>query len=225
MTVCIAALYNNGKGCVMVSDQMVTAHFGLGYEFENDEVTKIAQIDSAIPCYALIAGNVVFANEVFNKAESGIRDKGIASIDGIANSIRDAYQNVRRIHVVRNEIEPRGLTLDTYYQHQQKITPSIVKVIDDALYNWNPKVSYIIAGKEEGSCHIYNVINPGDYSCVDCVGFTAIGTGAPHAIFSLIESGYKKSMGKEEVKEIVLNAKKRSEVAPGVGKQTKEVII
>ena len=64
------------------------------------------------------------------------------------------------------------LTLDSYYQHQQRIAPSIVKVIDDALYNWNPKVSYIIAGKEEGSCHIYNVINPGDYSCVDSVGFT-----------------------------------------------------
>jgi len=41
MTVCIAALYDDGKGCVLTSDQMTTAHFPIGYEFESDEVEKL----------------------------------------------------------------------------------------------------------------------------------------------------------------------------------------
>lgn len=225
MTICIAALYDKGKGCVMLSDQMITAHFNLGYEFENEEFPKIVKIDSSIPCYALVAGNVVFADEVLGKSMVEINKSGTASVEGIANSMRSAYQHVRKTHVIHNEVESRGLTLDLYYQIQQKLVPYIIKVIDDALRNWNPNTSFIIAGKETNLCHLYNLNNPGDLICIDSIGYTAIGTGAPHAIYSLIESKYRKSMKKEQVQEIVRNAKKRSEVAPGVGKDTTEVII
>ena len=61
--------------------------------------------------------------------------------------------------------------------------------------------------------------------CNDVIGYAAIGTGAPHAMYSLIDAGYKKSMSKEKVEEMLRQAKKRSEVAPGVGGQTKIVSI
>ena len=44
MTICVAALYGNGAGVVLASDQMVTAHFPIGYEFEHDETKKILPV-------------------------------------------------------------------------------------------------------------------------------------------------------------------------------------
>ena len=52
------------------------------------------------------------------------------------------------------------------------------------------------------------------------IGHGAIGSGAPHALYSLIEAGYRSAMPKDEVIELVTKAKTRSEVAPGVGRDT-----
>jgi len=60
LTICIAALYDNGKGCVLASDQMTTVHFPIGYEFENEEVKKIIKIRETAVAYLLIAGDVFF---------------------------------------------------------------------------------------------------------------------------------------------------------------------
>lgn len=219
MTVCIAALYDNGKGYVLASDQMTTAHFPIGYEFESDEVEKIIKIDSP-PVYVLISGDVVFANEVIENARGQIRNDGITNTAGIAERIRQAYQKVRITHFAHNELESRGLSLDIYYKMHKNLLPQLIQVIDNTLREYNPKVEFIVAGKDESSCHIFSVMNPGNLSCFDCLGFAAIGSGAPHAIYSIIEAHYKKSLDKEAVEKIVSKAKERSEVAPGVGKGT-----
>jgi hypothetical protein len=225
MTVCIAALYDNGKGCVVASDQMTTAHFPIGYEFENDEVEKIVQINGAVPVFALISGDVLFANEVIQAVKKDVEAQAINSTPVIAELFRKAYQNIRRQKIIRNELEPRGLDLGSYYQNQKNLLPQIVQMLDNALRQYNPRVEFIVAGKGESLCHIFTIVNPGDSTCHDSIGYTAIGSGSPHAMYSLIESNYKKSLDQEKVKKLVEQAKKRSEVAPGVGKETKIVVI
>ena len=220
MTICIAALYDNGSGCVLASDQMITAHFPIGYEFERPEVEKIVQIIDPISVYSLISGDVLFANEVIDEARKQITSTKMKETCDIAEAVRNSYQLVRRRRIVRNELEARGLDITTYYQTQQRLVIAIVQMIDNAFKTYNPRVEFIIAGKDESLCHIYTVTSPGDSICHDCIGYAAIGTGAPHAIYALIESNYSKSMEKATVEEIVKKAKKRSEVAPGVGKET-----
>lgn len=223
MTICIAALYGNGAGCVLISDQMTTAHFPIGYEFETDEVEKIVRIDDDVCVYALISGDVLFANEVIEQARRQINIDNIKETPGIAEAIRNAYQQIRIMHIIRNELEPRGLDINTYFDRQQSLLAPLVQMIDNAFRGFNPKVGFIVAGKDESSAHIFTVINPGDLTCNDAIGYVAIGTGAPHAIYSLIEANYKKSLDKEKVEGLLKAAKKRSEVAPGVGKATKSI--
>lgn len=218
MTICIAALYDNGKGCVLASDQMITAHFPLGYEFESDEVAKMIRVGETIPVYVLTAGDVLFANEVIEKARKEAEAQGITAATGIAELVRKAYQTVRTTTVVHNELQPRGLDMNTYYNSHQRLLPQIVQMIDNALAHYDPRVDLIVAGQGEGICNIYTLVNPGLLTCNDPVGYGTIGSGAPHAMYSLIESGYKKSLDKEKVRNLVERAKKRSEVAPGVGK-------
>lgn len=225
MTVCIAALYDNGKGCVLVSDQMITAHFPIGYEFENEEVEKIVQVSPPVSVYALISGDVLFANEVIEGARKEIATQGITVASGIAELFRKSYQNVRRQRIIRNELEPRGLDISTYYQNHKNFFPNIIQLIDTAFKTYNPRVEFIVAGQGETGCHIFSIVNPGDSICHNPIGYVTIGTGAPHAMYSLIESSYKKSMDKETVEKLLKKAKQRSEVAPGVGRETRIITI
>lgn len=220
MTICIAALYENGKGCVLASDQMTTAHFPIGYEFENEEVKKIIKVRETTVAYLLIAGDVLFANEVLEAVRKDVEAKGITATPIIAESFRHHYQNVRKQHIIRNELEPRGLTIDSFYAAHQRLVPQIVQLIDNAFKTWNPRTELIIAGLGESCCSIFSIVNPGDLFCHDAIGFMAVGSGAPHAVYSLIESGYKKSMDEQTVHTLVEKAKRRSEVAPGVGRGT-----
>jgi len=218
MTVCIAALCNDGENCVLASDQMTTAHFPIGYEFETEDVEKIVCIvDSA---FVLTAGDVLFAREVIEETRKRLVDR-VVRVKALTEAARTAYQHIRILQVVHTQLEPRGLNLDSYYQSQQRLMPAIVQMVDQALVGHNPGVELIIAGKDDLGCHIYTVQSPGRSICHNPVGFAAIGSGGPHAVYSLIEAGYRKSLGIEEVKRMIEQAKKRAEVAPGVGADTR----
>ncbi len=223
MTICIATIYENGKGFVLASDLMTTAHFPIGYEFEREDVEKIIGIAESV--YVLTAGDVLFANAVIEKTRLTIKGKGINVVDAIAELARANYQEIRRERVVRGELEPRGLNIGTYYQGHQNLHPNIVQMIDRAFVSYNPGVELIIAGKGESACRLFTIVNPGQCLCYDAIGYTAIGSGAPHAIYSLIDSGYQKSFEKDKVIELVKKAKERAQVAPGVGSKTRSLAI
>jgi len=220
VTICIAALYENGKGCVLASDQMTTAHFPIGYEFENEEVKKIIKVREKSVAYLLTAGDVLFANEVLEGVRKEVDEKGVTVTPVIAELFRKYYQKVRKQHIIRTELEPRGLTIESYYQGQQRLAQPIVMMIDNALKSSNPRTELIVAGFGEEYCSVFSIMNPGDLFCHDAIGFAAVGSGGPHAVYSLIESGYKKSMDAKTVYKLVEKAKQRSEVAPGVGRGT-----
>jgi len=220
MTICIAALYENGKGCVLASDQMTTAHFPIGYEFENEEVKKIVKVRETTVAYLLTAGDVLFANEILEAVRKDVDEKGVTATPIIAELFRQHYQNVRRQRIIRNELEPRGLAIKSYYDGHQRLVQPVVMMIDNALKSYNPRTELIVAGLGEAYCSVFSIMNPGNLFCHDAIGFAAVGSGGPHALYSLIESGYKKSMDAKTVCELVEKAKKRSEVAPGVGKGT-----
>lgn len=220
MTICIAALYENGKGCILASDKMVTVQFPMGYEYENKEVQKIVEIEHSGPVYVLTSGNILFADEILEEAKRKVTAGKIIGTVNISEIIRTSYQSVRRQVIIHNELEPRGLDLPTYIQNQQKLLPQLALLINQVFKTYNPRVEFVVAGKDEGSCCIYTITNPGQKICHNVIGYVAIGTGGPHAIYQFLDSEYKKSMEKKEVLEIVELAKKRSEKAPGVGKAT-----
>ena len=224
MIVCIAALYADCGGCYLISDQMTTAHFPIGYEFESEDIGKIIKLNEKL--YALTAGDVLFASEVVTGVQQGLaNESGAITVSEMAERTRLAYQEVRKRHIIRNELESRGLDLNLYYENQQKLVSPIIQMIDEQFRTWNPEVELIVAGKDSFGCHIYTVQNPGDTLCHDSVGFVAIGSGGPHALYSIIESKYKKTMSKEEVEKLIKKAKRRSEVAPGVGRATTDVSV
>ena len=224
MTVCIAALYDSGKGVVLASDRMVTAHFPIGYEFEHQETTKVVPMDEPVSIYALSAGDVLLGNEILTIAREQAQQLGVSTASGIAELVRSAYQSVRLTTIVRTELEPRGLDLGSYYNNHQGLLPQVVQVVDQAMSQSDIGVQFIIAGPSDSLYTIHTVVNPGTLSHNNPIGYSAVGSGAPHALYSLIEASYRPSLNKDSVREMVEHAKKRSEVAPGVGSGTQMVV-
>ena len=226
MTVCIAALYGDGEGVVLVSDRMVTAHFPIGYEFEHQEDTKIIALDGADAVHVMLAGDVLRGNEVLNVAKVQLtQHEGSVTAPEAAEIVRQAYQKVRLANIIHRELEPRGLDLNSYYGRQQQLSPQIVQMVDQAMCNENLGVEMLVAGPNGGSHTIHTVLNPGTIHDNTSIGHGAIGSGAPHALYSLIEASYAPSLKRDKVIELPQGAKQRSEVAPGVGKETTTVVI
>ena len=226
MTVCIAALYGNGAGAILASDRMVTAHFPIGYEFEHQENIKIIPLDGADSIHVMLAGDVLRGNEILNAAKGQLvqREGGVTASES-AEIIRQAYQQVRLENIVHRELEPRGLNLNSYYSGQQQLNQQTVQMIDQAMYSADIGVELLVAGPNGENHSIHTVRNPGTAHDHSSIGHVAIGSGAPHAIYSLIENSYRASLSRDEAIALIEKAKERSEVAPGVGTETTVVTI
>lgn len=224
MTICIAALAESGRKIIAAVDRMITANFPLPTEFETDDVSKTYSLGEA--AMAMSAGNALSAWEIMKKARDLIADQQINKIEQIVEVVRKTYQNYRQRLIEERYLEPRGLNMNSYYNMQLKLVPSVVGDIENQLVNFNIGVDLIVAGcRNGGECHLYTITHPGVSTSHDAIGYVSIGSGAPHAMYYFISTNYHKSMPVEEVKKIVLEAKKRSQVAPGVGKQTELIII
>lgn len=219
MTVCIAALYENGKGAALVSDRMITANIPpMAYEFESSEASKIHQLSP--DSYVLLAGGILHGDSIIRHSQDVISREGYKSVEDLSNTITNTYKDTRLEYIEQRYLSPRGLTLERYYDRQASLNPGIVQSIDQALLNDNLGVEFLLAGPTSAGFSIYMITNPGIATCVDAIGYGAIGIGAPHAINYLISNSYKKELGKPEVEELVRKAKEMSQVSPGVGQQT-----
>ena len=221
MTICIGALANSGKYCCYAVDTMITAQFPIGYEFETKDVRKIFPLNENV--YVLTAGDALGASTIIKRVEEKNKLSEKLSVKEVANLLLDEYQIYRRELIQQIHFFPRGLNIATYYEIQQKLQIGLVNILDNQLANFDLNVSFIIFGydkNEEKICHLFSINNPGVLICHDEIGFTAIGSGAPHATYYLIGEKYKKTMDKKVVRKLVEEAKKKSEVAPGVGRDT-----
>jgi len=77
----------------------------------------------------------------------------------------------------------------------------------------------VVSGDGE-SAHIYHVDRDSLATCRDDVGFVAIGAGEPHAKSQLMSTQYNNGMNFPTALGLLYAAKKRAEMAPGVGKET-----
>ncbi len=186
MTVCLAVVCSDGDtgtAVVVASDRMVT-YSGL-IEFEH-EVSKSTPVnDHAV---VLQAGDAVGASTILKMAMSAPRtdDESIAEFSQQVAAQYHAY----RLSVVNEVIfKPRGITSDQFYGgHQQAFQPQIAVQLDHSASTYQLGVQLIVAGVDQDGAHIHAIDPPsGLHQEFESIGFHAIGSGAIHALQSLIE--------------------------------------
>jgi hypothetical protein len=117
--------------------------------------------------------------------------------------------------------------MESFVTSQSTLNQSVVNSVVEKLgaYSFGAGLETVFAGVDAdgaggGPCpHIY-VASGADISCHDAVGFAAVGLGKSHAESLLMAGGHWPNKPLNETALLVYRAKKRAEVAPGVGKAT-----
>jgi hypothetical protein len=219
VTVCVAAISEEAM-LFGASDRMITSG---DIQFQPPQ-TKLFNLTSSI--VMMSAGDVALQSEVIY----GVRQIVNARIEqeplnwwnvsDIGELYRKSYNQVCARLREQQLLAPLGLTSETFLSRQREMAPTLVEKIATELINSeNPTVQTIITGIDNTGPHIY-VANGGSITCQDGVGFAAIGAGYWHADSQLMFAEHTRRRDMAETLLSVYAAKKRAEVAPGVGENT-----
>src|SRR5262245_27861323 len=114
-------------------------------------------------------------------------------------------------------LAPLGLTMGSFIAQQRDLAADVVTRVSRAIAEQSAGVETIVAGVDEQGGHVFHITDPGQVTCYDGIGFTAIGNGSRHAVSYLLELGYTPQEPFSRAAVLVYAAKKRAEIAPGVG--------
>lgn len=225
MTICVAAMSDGGDRVFGASDRMLT---GRDVEFEPSQ-TKIIGLTRSIAM--LVAGDTAMQMEVIYRVRSDVKARVQAEPDNWWNisdvaGLYSRYFNEARLRRSENAIlAPLGLDRASYLDRQQQLSSELVVQLADKLARYeSPRIQAIVMGVDTTGGHIY-VCDNGTITCQDAVGFASIGIGYWHANSQFMFAGHTKHNPMPETLLMTYFAKKRAEVAPGVGAQTDMVMI
>lgn len=227
VTVCVATIcelviggQHLGQMIVGASDRMITTG-DVQYEPQQPKVFPLT-----ISIVAMVAGDMAIQTEILQGvfADMGQRitqepqkwvDVGYAAARYV-----ERYKQAKLRRAETAILAPLGLTSETFVKRQKRMSDDLVRDLAKELINFpDLGVEVIITGIDATGAHIFVVEND-RVSCKDAVGFAAIGVGYWHANSQLMFWGHTKSKPFPEATYVTYSAKRRAEVAPGVGKGT-----
>lgn len=220
MTVCIASIAEDGKKAILIADKMTTAHGVLPYH--NEEAEKIVKMNDNVT--VMWAGGVADARIILEKTKRSLSSK--KWVKEIAQHLTDKYLEYLHEHLDQQHVKGRGIEggIHAFY-HDKNLNLDIEarKEINNILstYTLSSNTAFVVCGKEsDGAYRIYVCgTNPRFVPNLVTDGYAAIGSGGTYALASIGFSEYKTSLPVADVKAIALEAKKRAEKTPDVGKK------
>lgn len=222
MTICIAAICKESSTLILATDSMLTNE-ALSIQFEHP-VKKMTYLSNN--CVALTAGDALAHTELFNIVQKKITKLKEPSVIEVVTKIKECYQGIRKIEIIEKFLNPRGFnTFNEFYQAQGYLSKEVIFTIQAQIDTYNYGLQILVGGISNAVAHIYLISDPGTSKCFDAIGFSAIGSGLPHAINTLIARGCNQNISLEEGFMIVYEAKKMAEKAPGVGSNITNICI
>jgi 20S proteasome alpha/beta subunit len=192
-------------------------------EFEH-ETPKIFQLSSSM--VALMAGDALRASKILRPNITNANPDP-RTAEEVANQIAASYACARDHQLEVEVFRPRGLTRAAFYEKGlPQILGNAAFQIDQVTAQYNLGVSILVGGVDTRGAHLFDVSNPGGNAVsFQQIGFQATGMGQIHALQSLIQSKHSSICALAQTVFAVYIAKRRAEVAPGVGTQTDLAIV
>lgn len=220
VTVCVALLTDKRANVVGISDRMITAG---DIEFEPEQ-PKIISITNSI--VVMTAGDSSFNIEIIAEVKERVTeilanepDKWL-KVSSIARLYQKTLGDLTAQKASASLLRPFGLDSDSFISRQNEMSPSFVEKMATEILNFGvPRVEAIITGVDDFGAHIFVVDNE-EIQCFDKLGFASIGVGRWHSNSQLMFDCYTSANDFPSAMFTGYTAKKRAEVAPGVGKDT-----
>lgn len=221
VTICLGVLCQDGdeSRAVVATDRMVT--LGGFIEFEHAMPKMQAESTRAL---AMTAGDSLIGTRIARDVSDAL--SGNPPVLEIAQRLAAQYDVVRLERMEQTLLGPRGLDFKSFYDLHASLNPQITFAIDQQMQGFNLGVEFLLAGADDTGAHIYSVQNPGRPEFLhDVIGYAAIGSGAIHALQSMIGFAHTSNADYQETVFRTYASKRRSEVAPGVGLDTDMAVI
>jgi hypothetical protein len=187
-------------------------------------VEKVKYLNSS--CLVMFAGDAALQSEIIQATQAEIAGKIQSDPDTwlTVKSMGETYKRNLDFGVTsraeRRILTPLGLTMETFLTRQSELSDVLVRDISKELLNYDAsRVEGIVCGIDPTGPHIY-VVDNNSFSCRDHVGFAAIGAGYWHANSQMMSFSHSPQSSLADTLLNVFFAKKRAEIAPGVGKAT-----
>lgn len=221
MTICIGVLCDNRRKAIAVSDRMLTS-FDQTLAFEHDEPKIVKLFDN---CVTVTAGQATLHQPIFQAVCSEIRETK-PRISDVAEKIKMRYQESRQRLMSDFVFSRRGLTIEQFYESQNSLDESTILELNAEMDEFDLELDIIVLGVDEDSrAHIYSVNNPGITMPHDPLGFCSIGTGIRHADPIFAYRRFTPSFPLKRAIYVAYEAKRRAELAGGVGPTTDIAIV
>jgi 20S proteasome alpha/beta subunit len=230
MTVCAAVLFrwnygtraepNYGPAAVTMSDRKITAG---DVEYEPNQ-RKIAQL--APRAILMVAGDLAFHSEAILLAHKQIKGVATTAPENIALIYGQAVQAIKRRRAEDLYLAPVGLNTDSFLAQQRDLSPGFVDQLTHQMQRYREDdVEALLVASDGELLHLYSIDEHGTISCLNDVGFGAIGIGAWHTKSRLMQWGFVNTVNLAPALAACYAAKKAAEVAPGVGTTTDITIV
>jgi hypothetical protein len=219
VTVCVAAICESAS-ILGASDRMLTSG---DVQFEPRQ-TKIEPLTNSIAI--MVAGDSAMQAEIIHNVRAVVWQRVAAdpkdwwNLRDVAELYQRFYNHARAKRSENAVLAPLGLDTKEFLRRQREMEPQLVRELTSELLNYRaPSASAIVTGIDPSGPHLY-ISSNGQLNCQDSVGFASIGAGHWHANSQLMFAGHTRSTSFPETLLSVYSAKKRAEVAPGVGNAT-----
>ena len=219
MTQLIGAICEDGKKVITVSDRMVsTGDMTLMFEQPRPKAELIS------PKAVVLTAGTIHEPDLTRQAR--INAKGKDRILDIADVLKDVFQEIREKHIVDEVLRPKtGMkSFAEWHMKQKSILDATVFSLTEEMSQYVLGLRLILAGFDDES-HLIMIADPGTYRSYDNLSYCCLGMGDRHAdnVFALYR--YSRDFPLNDALYIAFEAKKKAEMAGGVGQATDILII
>jgi len=219
MTQLIGALCNNKSTVVTVSDRMVSSgDMTITFEPDRPKYNKITG-----KCVVLTAGTLLEPCLIEDIQEKG---KNELDIRKLVQVCKEEFSLAKAKRIEEEILRPHGFnSFGDFHEKSQRLHDAIIMQLNEAIRRHSLDLVLLVAGVDDKGGHLWIVSDPGSDACFDAVGFCCPGVGQRHTdpVFALYR--YSSAISPKEALLIAYEAKKRAEMAGGIGLTTDATII
>lgn len=223
MTVCIGAICENGEAAVVAADKMVTFGAPMNLTTQPQSLKKISQLTKN--SVLLFSGTIADGEALVGRLGFAREDE--QPLAKVAEETKNAFAALKKSSAEDNILQP--LLGANYQQFQTLVAQSsssqILQQVVAMLMQHNLQMDVLVAGVDESGAHLFVVTHPGVLLKVDTTGYAAVGNGGLHAMIRMSLGRHEKVASLPDTIYNVYEAKKESQVAPGVGDLTDLAVV
>lgn len=223
MTVCTASLFawnysqvegemDPGPAFVVAADRMMTDP-GLGIEYESSRFKGMAIGKTMI----FVSGDFTFHSEAIGLMLKGLPQSEAHPPEDVANALSEAIIKVRMGRAAKRHLLPLGLDEGIFSGQQPNVPPELVLRLSEAMHSERFDVEALVVGCIDNMAGLYRIDDLGVVTNHIDIGFLSIGIGGIHASAQFMFEPFNHAKSYFRALYSTFVAKKRAEVAPGVG--------